>query len=213
MWYRKGIWDNPAHSRILKNSCTLESKIEDVLMTSLSDNVLFFDLETQHSFQEVGGRNKLDKLLVSVAVTYSSHTGEFKSYREFQVLYLIEDLFRADTVIGFNIIHFDYRVLKPYTPKDLTQLPTIDMLVHLQERLGFRVSLSSLARGTLDMDKSGDGLQAITWYREGKIDQLITYCKTDVEITRRLYEYGREKGYVFFLDRYSGRKKQVAVDW
>ena len=81
------------------------------------------------------------------------------------------------------------------------------------EKLGFRVSLSSLARGTLDTDKSGDGLQAITWYREGKMDQLTAYCGDDVEITRKLYEYGREKGYVFFLDRYSGRKRQINVTW
>ena len=182
-------------------------------MTSLPDNALFFDLETQHSFQEVGGRNNLDKLLVSVAVTYSSLTGEFQSYTESQVLYLIEDLFSADTVIGFNICNFDYRVLKPYTPKDLTQLPTIDMLVHIREKLGFRVSLSSLARGTLDTDKSGEGLQAIDWYREGKMDLLTAYCRDDVEITRKLYEYGKEKGYVFFLDRYSGKKRQIEVSW
>ena len=182
-------------------------------MTPLSDNLLFFDLETQHSFQEVGGRHNLDKLLVSVAVTYSSLTGQFKSYTESQILYLIEDLFSAETVIGFNIINFDYRVLKPYTPKDLTQLPTIDMLVHIKEKLGFRVSLSSLARATLDTDKSGDGLQAITWYREGKMDQLTEYCRDDVEITRKLYEYGKEKGYVLFLDRYSGNKRQIPVAW
>ena len=178
-----------------------------------ADNILFFDLETQHSIQEVGGRHHLDKLLVSVAVTYSPLTGEFKSYTESQVLNLIEDLFSADTVIGFNIIAFDYRVLKPYTSKDLTQLQTIDMLIHIQEKLGFRVSLSSLAQGTLKMDKSGDGLQAISWYREGKMEQLTAYCRDDVEITRKLYEYGREKGYVLFLDRYSGKKRQITVSW
>jgi len=178
-----------------------------------SDNILFFDLETQHSFQEVGGRHHLDKLLISVAVTYSTLTGAFKSYTEPQVPDLIEDLFSADTVIGFNIISFDYRVLKPYTPKDLTQLQTIDMLVHIREKLGFRVSLSSLAQGTLKMDKSADGLQAISWYREGKMEQLTAYCRDDVEITRRLYEYGRERGYVLFLDRYSGKKRQIAVTW
>lgn len=170
-------------------------------------------METQHSIQEVGGRHHLDKLLISVAVTYSPLTGAFKSYTEPQVPDLIEDLFSADTVIGFNIISFDYRVLKPYTPKDLTQLQTIDMLVHIREKLGFRVSLSSLAQGTLKMDKSADGLQAISWYREGKMEQLTAYCRDDVEITRRLYEYGREKGCVFFLDRYSGKKRQIAVTW
>lgn len=176
-------------------------------------NILFFDLETQHSFQEVGGRHHLDKLLVSVAVTYSSLTGEYKSYTEPHVFYLIEDLFSATTVIGFNIVHFDYRVLKPYTSKDLTQLKTIDMLTHIHQRLGFRVSLSSLAQATLGTDKSADGLTAVKWYREGKMDELIAYCKDDVEITRRLYDYGKHRGHVFYLDRYLGKKKQVAVNW
>jgi DEAD/DEAH box helicase domain-containing protein len=178
-----------------------------------ADTMLFFDLETQHSFQEVGGRHHLDKLRVSVAVTYSSVTGEYKSYTEPHVFDLIEDLFSATTVIGFNILHFDYRVLTPYTPKDLTQLKTIDMLTHIHQRLGFRVSLSSLAQATLGTDKSADGLTAVRWYREGKIDELIAYCRDDVAITRRLYDYGTHRGYVLYLDRYSGKKKQVAVNW
>lgn len=177
------------------------------------NNILFFDLETQHTFQEVGGRMHLDKLRVSVAVTHSPATGEYRSYTESQVLYLIDDLFAADAVIGFNIIHFDYRVLKPYTAKDLNRLKTIDMLTHIHKRLGFRVSLSSLAQATLGADKSADGLTAVRWYREGKIDQLIAYCRDDVDITRRLYEFGREKGYVFYFDRSLGKKKQIAVDW
>ena len=175
--------------------------------------MLFFDLETQHSFQEVGGRQHLDKLRVSVAVTYSSLTGEYKSYTEPHVFDLIEDLFSAPTVIGFNIINFDYRVLTPYTSKDFTQLKTIDMLIHIHKRLGFRVSLSSLAQATLGTDKSADGLAAVRWFREGKIEELITYCRDDVAITRRLYDFGRHEGYVCYVDRYSGQKKQVTVNW
>lgn len=175
--------------------------------------LLFFDLETQHTFQEVGGRQHLDKLRVSVAVTYSSVTGAYKSYTEPQVADLIEDLFSAAAVIGFNIIQFDYRVLTPYTSRDLSRLRTIDLLTHLHQRLGFRVSLSSLAQATLGVDKSADGLTAVQWYREGKMDALTTYCRDDVEITRRLYDYGKQWGCVFYLDRSSGSKRQVAVTW
>jgi len=184
-----------------------------MLLQSQKKGTLFFDLETQHSFEEVGGRNYVERLLVSVAVTYSSLTGTFKSYTEPQVFYLIDDLFQADTIIGFNIIDFDYRVLKPYTHKDLTQLNTIDMLAHITQRLGHRVSLNALAQATLAADKSAHGLQAVTWYREGKMEEIIAYCKDDVDLTRRLYEFGRENGCVFFLDRFSGEKKKVLVDW
>jgi len=178
-----------------------------------ANSILFFDLETQHSFQEVGGKHHLDKLRVSVAVTYSSVTGEYKSYTEPRVSDLIFDLFSAATVIGFNIISFDYRVLRPYTSRDLTRLKTIDLLAHIHERLGFRVSLSSLAQATLGTDKSADGLTAVKWYREGKMDELIAYCRDDVEITRRLFDHGKQKGWVSYVDRYSGKKKQVAVNW
>ena len=99
--------------------------------TKETNDILFFDLETQHSFQEVGGRDFIEKLRVSVAVTYSSLTGEYKSYTEPRVFYLIEDLFSADTVVGFNLIHFDYRVLKPYAAKDLSQLKLLDIPVLL----------------------------------------------------------------------------------
>ncbi len=155
----------------------------------------------------------MEKLLVSVAVTYSSLTKEFKSYTEPQVLHLIEDLFQADTIVGFNLLYFDYRVLKPYTTKDFSRLKTIDMLLHIKNRLGFRVSLDSLAQATLETGKSADGLQAIRWYREGKIDELIAYCKDDVEITHRIYEYGKQNGYVYYQDRYSGKKKKILIKW
>ena len=174
---------------------------------------LFFDLETQHSFDEVGGRNYVEQLHVSVAVTYSSLTNTFKSYTEPQVFFLIEDLFQAETVIGFNIIDFDYRVLKPYTAKDLNQLHTIDMLAHIKRTLGHRLSLNALAQATLSADKSADGLQAVTWYRQGKIQELISYCKDDVDLTRRLYEFGRQNGYLLYHDRFSGEKKKVPVRW
>ena len=55
--------------------------------------------------------------------------------------------------------------------------------------------------------------QAVTWYREGKMNELIAYCRDDVDLTRRLYEFGKQNGYVFYLDRLSGEKRKVPVDW
>ena len=114
---------------------------------------------------------------------------------------------------AIDIIDFDYRVLKPYTAKDLNQLHTIDMLAHIKRRLGHRLSLNALAQATLSADKSADGLQAVTWFRAGKIPELISYCKDDVDLTRRLYEFGRENGYLLYHDRFSGETKKVHVEW
>jgi DEAD/DEAH box helicase domain-containing protein len=175
-------------------------------------NDLFFDLETQKSIQEVGGRENLRQLRLSVAVTFSTATNEFKAYTEKDVPALIADLKSAERVIGFNLLQFDYPVLKYYTQERLSDLPTLDLLEDIYNKLGFRLGLDALAAATLNARKSADGLAAIRWFREGKLDQLIAYCRDDVAITKRLFEAGRDRGFVQYIDR-DGRLKKITVTW
>lgn len=173
---------------------------------------VFFDLETQKSIQEVGGRENFKLLRVSVAVTLSGATNEFKSYTEKDVPALIADLKSATRVIGFNLKNFDYQVLKAYTAERLSDLPTLDLLEDIYNKLGFRIGLDALASATLDIHKSADGLLAIQWFREGKIDELISYCRDDVALTQKLFEFGRANKFVAFVDKYK-RKQKVNVNW
>ena len=175
-------------------------------------NIVFFDLETRRSFQEVGGRHNIRKLSLSVAVTYSTADGGYHHYTEETVDELIEELKAADLVVGFNLLSFDYVVLTAYTNHPLRQLPTVDMLDDIYRTLGFRLSLDALASATLGVGKSADGLQAIRWWRQGKMQELFEYCQQDVEVTRQLYEFGRQNKYVQFRDR-RGRMRRVAVNW
>ncbi|MBI5303730.1 MAG: ribonuclease H-like domain-containing protein [Chloroflexi bacterium] len=175
-------------------------------------NDIFFDLETQKSFQEVGGRENLKLLRVSVAVTFATATNEFKAYTEKDVPALIADLKAAERVIGFNILNFDYPVLKAYTNERLNDLKSLDLLDDLYNKLGFRVSLDTLANATLGKNKSADGLQAIQWFREGKLEELIAYCRDDVAVTKQLFEFGRDQGYVQYRDKFN-RAHQVRVTW
>lgn len=177
-------------------------------------NDLFFDLETQRSIQEVGGRANIRLLRVSVAVTYSTAMNAFKTYTEPDVPALIADLKAAERVIGFNLRNFDYQVLKYYTQERLSDLPTLDLLEDIYNKLGFRVGLDALASATLGSAarKTADGLTAIRWFREGRLDELIAYCRDDVAITKQLFEWGRDNGFVWFVDR-DGRKKKVNVTW
>jgi DEAD/DEAH box helicase domain-containing protein len=175
-------------------------------------NVLFFDVETQRSFDEVGGRHNIRKLGLSAAVTYSTADDAFHHYTEEMVADLIADLKAADLVVGFNVLRFDYEVLRAYTDDPLDDLETVDMLDHIHKRLGFRVSLDNLAGATLGAAKSADGLQAVRWYREGRIQEILDYCQQDVEVTRQLYEYGQQHKHVKFRDR-SYRERVVPVNW
>lgn len=175
-------------------------------------NIVVFDLETQRSFQDVGGRLQTRQLGMSVGVVWSFADEQFHSFFEAEVDKLIEKLRRAELVIGFNLLGFDYDVLKGYRDVPLESLPTLDIMVDLQQKLGFRPKLDSVVQATLGAAKSADGLQALAWYREGRLDLIEKYCTDDVRLTRDLYLFGRRNRHVL-VSRYSGAPHKVAVDW
>lgn len=175
--------------------------------------VVVFDLETQNLFDDVGGRSNIGALKVSCAVTWSSLSNDFSTYWEKDIPALVSELKSADRVVGYNIKSFDYEVLRPYVPNaGLQFLPTLDILNDLFRALGFRVRLDSVARATLGDAKLADGLQAVAWWREGKLDLLAEYCKADVDVTRRIYDFGCENGYINYFSRL-GSKLKVEVKW
>jgi len=174
--------------------------------------VVVFDLETQNSFDEVGGYRNTRALKMSVGVTWNSAEQAFHRYAEQDVPALVQELKSAALVVGFNVLNFDYEVLAAYTGEPLRNLPTVDMLDHIYRKLGFRVKLDDLVRASLNVQKSGDGLDAIRWWRAGQLDRLFDYCQQDVEVTRRLYEFGKQNKYVMFYDkRY--KLQRVSVNW
>jgi DEAD/DEAH box helicase domain-containing protein len=176
-------------------------------------NLVFFDLESQNLFQDVGGRENIEKLRVACAVTWSTQTNDFSVYWEKDVPALIEELKSATKVIGFNLRGFDYLVLQPYAPEmRFASLPTLDMLLDLQRILGFRVSLDSVASASLGANKTADGVQSVEWFRAGELNKVAEYCKADVDVTRRVYEFGRDNGHIFYRSKL-GSKLKVDVKW
>lgn len=173
---------------------------------------LIFDLESQLLAEDVGGWDNISKMKLAGAVTYNVETGLFTRYQESDVAALLADLAAASLVVGFNVLRFDYEVLRPYAGGQPLQFPTLDMLVEIQQKLGFRLPLDALAAGTLNKGKSADGLQAVRWFREGKIEQLLDYCQQDVQVTLDLYQYGRQNKCLKYRDKF-GKVKLVAVKW
>jgi len=178
----------------------------------VAKNIIYFDLETQKSAEEVGGWGYISKMGMSVGVTYSTARGDYKIYGEKQVNELIADLQRADLVVGFNNLRFDYEVLHGYTAFDLTQLPTLDMLVVLNETLGHRLSLDSIATATFELEKTAEGMQAIRWFKEGKLAEIAEYCCYDVKLTKLVHEYGVSYKQLYYTNRF-GKKMTVPVKW
>jgi DEAD/DEAH box helicase domain-containing protein len=149
---------------------------------------------------------------ISCAVLYDSKKDEFFEFLEDQVPQLIEHLQQFEMVVGFNIKRFDYRVLSGYSDFDFNKLPTLDILEEVHKRLGYRLSLEHLARVTLDAKKTADGLQALRWWKQGRIREIIDYCKMDVAITRDLLVYAKKNKYLLFQNK-SGNTVRIPVSW
>jgi DEAD/DEAH box helicase domain-containing protein len=175
-------------------------------------NIVYFDLETQKSADEVGGWDKVRDLKLSVGVTYSTQRGGYRIYQEREVDDLIRELQRADLVVGFNVLRFDYEVLHGYTVFDLTQLPTLDMLVVIAEQLKHRLSLDSIAGATFGLEKTSEGLQAIQWFKEGRMLEIAEYCCYDVKLTKLVHEFGVQHRTLFYKNRF-GARLSVRVNW
>jgi DEAD/DEAH box helicase domain-containing protein len=183
-------------------------------------NIVYFDLETQKSFGDVGGFSHKDKMCVSVAVTYSTARGTYEIYPENEMERLGEELVRADLVVGWNHIQFDYPVLQPYVfPTLAEQTVNLDMMLELEKILGFRLKLDSVASATLGMGKTADGLDALRWWQEHKktgefapLRKIAEYCAYDVKVTKCVHEYALEHGLLKFEDK-GGRLNEVAVSW
>ena len=175
-------------------------------------NIVYFDLETQRAAEEVGGWDKIQQMRMSVGATYSTARGDYRIYPEKDVDDLLTELRRADLVVGFNNLGFDYEVLHHYTVLDLRQLPTLDMLVEVKKTVPHRLSLDSIAQATVGVEKTSQGLQAIRWFKEGKLVQIAEYCCYDVKITKLVHEYGAEHKQLFYTNKFGG-KRSVPVSW
>ena len=176
------------------------------------EKVVVFDLETQRSFAEVGGRSQFHRLGVSVGVAYRYDRDEFLVVTEDRISELIDLLLAATLVVGYNIRGFDYEVLRAYTDEDLQKLPTLDLMFDLEQRLGFRPKLDSVVSATLGKGKIADGMQALEWWQLGEIDKIIEYCEEDVRVTRDLYDFGKQHRWVQ-VSRFGGSPRKVEVDW
>ncbi len=170
------------------------------------------DIETQRSAEEVGGWHHAERMGVSCAVLYDSKNDDFYEFVEGQIPMLMAHLRQMDMVVGFNIKRFDYRVLSAYTDDDFKQLNTLDILEAVKRQLGYRLSLDHLASVTLNAGKTADGLDALRWWKAGKMAKILDYCRSDVAITRDLYHFGQKHHYLLFRNK-AKKVVRLPVRW
>lgn len=175
-------------------------------------DVVVFDVETQRTFDEVGGYDNLEKLGISYAGVYSYNQDQYFGFTESELPQLEVILQKEQpTLVGFNSIKFDVPVMQPYFGMNLASLPHVDILKDIEQVLGHRVKLDNVAGATLYENKSGDGLDAIRWYRAGDMESLAKYCIDDVKVTRNVYEFGKRHGRIYYPS--GGQKLPIPVQW
>ena len=175
-------------------------------------NILVLDLETQRSFKDVGKQN-LHKLKISVVGTYDYTTSAYEIYEEKDLLKLDKRIHETDLLIGFNIRRFDLPVLAPYLFGKIEDLPVLDLLEAVEKARGHRASLDSIVQPTLNLRKSGSGLDVLTLFQEGKMEALKKYCLDDVRLTKEVYDYGKEHGKIFFTSTWDYKTYEIPVFW
>lgn len=187
---------------------------EDVIPSSLflkHRHFLVLDIETQRLVQEVGGWDHIDKLGISVACAYDSKTDKFLAFREEELKKLIE-LCEERLVVGYNIRGFDLPVMVPYG-LEIKRIDTFDLMYDLEALTRQRfLKLEHVAQGTLGTGKSADGLLAVEWWKKGEIQKIIDYCMQDVKVTRDVFQFGRQNGFVR-IQRSEDKIVQVPVQW
>jgi DEAD/DEAH box helicase domain-containing protein len=151
-----------------------------------------FDIET------IGDITDLSTMKITVVSIYEFENDSTRSFEEHELGALWPILERSDRIIGYNSAHFDVPILDRYYPGDLTKIPHLDLLKVVKESTGKRFKLNDLVKATLQLEKSADGLQAMQWFREGKLDLIKQYCEQDVRITKDLYLYGVKNKMLYY---------------
>ncbi len=169
------------------------------------------DIETQNTFQEVGAYDHT-KLKISVIGVYYYETDEYACYEEHEFPALWPRLERADRIIGYNTKGFDLPVMNNYYAGDFLSFSNLDILEEIEKALGFRLKLDDVAAASVGHRKSGHGLQAVEWWRQGEKEKVKKYCLDDVRVTKEVYEYGLKYKALAYEDRLGGRKG-IPVDF
>lgn len=151
-----------------------------------------FDIET------VGDIKDYNTMKVTVVSVYEFETDSYRSFDEHELGLLWPILEKAERLIGFNSESFDIPILAKYYSGDLKRIEHLDLLKVVKESTGRRYKLNDLAKATLQIEKSADGLQAMEWYKEGKIDLIKQYCEQDVKVTKEIYDFGRKNKMLYF---------------
>lgn len=174
--------------------------------------MLFIDVETKYLFYEDSQARDTSRLEASFIGGYDDVKDKVYSFWEKDFQKLGELMKSTDRVVGYNIWQFDYLVMNPYYDIDLRTLPTLDLMIAMKDKVGFRPKLDDLARANLGKTKIGKGTDAVDYWKNEEFDKLEEYCLEDVRLTHDVWKIGEDSGKIKYFDK-SGFIKETEIDW
>lgn len=172
-------------------------------------STIVFDIETRNTFQDTGSNDPAD-LDISIVGLHDETSNTYKSFTVEEFTEMWPYFEHADILVGFNSEHFDLPLLNKYYHGDLYNIKHVDILKEIHSQFGRRMKLDQLAEGTLGIKKSGHGLEAIKWWREGEIQKIRDYCLDDVKITKEIYDFAKENSLLKFKE--GGKVMDIKLD-
>jgi len=184
---------------------------------------IIYDLETQKLFEDIDTGNPADLGLSVISLykrkidkDYNEIEGKMYSFWVHDLSHMWPLFGNVDRIVGFNSIAFDNQVLSPICPTyDFSKLNHFDILAEVKKILGHRLSLNALASQTIGTSKTDVGTNAVLYWQKGdskSLQKLKHYCEADVDVTKKLYDFGLKNGRLSYKDKWN-TIRQVDVDF
>ncbi len=183
---------------------------------------VFFDLESQYLFQELGmtDRQSRDPTRLKLAVAGILSNKEHLFFEESQAQELFKALNQADLIVGHNLFGFDYMVLQPYIKQNIIetlQSKTFDIMRELEKPTGgCWTSLDDLGKRNLGITKTIDTLKIPQMWRDGKYKEVKAYLLNDLKMTEAIFNHGKNFGRLRYEHKDYGKslgEREVCVKW
>ncbi len=174
-------------------------------------DTVVIDIETKNTFQDVGGRDNLKDLDISVIGVYFYAADEYRAFEEHEFAELGAMLQKTQLIVTFAGKRFDLPVMEKYFNFDVQSIRHYDILEEIEKEYGRRIGLGILAEANIGAGKTGHGLEAIELYARGEVEKLKSYCLNDVKLTKELYELIKSQGYLWIPQRNSNEMVKVVI--
>lgn len=165
---------------------------------SPAGDVLVLGLETREDRITASQPSKVHTLGLAIAVTYSFKSGSFTAWRSEYINDLVRTMLAAKLVVGYNPFGFEYKILGPYTGRNLTRIPTVDLMLEVTKGLGKKLPFDLITGPTLGKAWSADRSQASTYFSQGRVREVAGLCTEGVKVVRDVFVHGLQHGEVTY---------------